>query len=147
MPSTAEMRGLYRASLRIFDAIRQCPTPVIAAAGADNELVVACDLAIAGRSSTFGQTGPRVGSVPATGATNVTSLQIGKKKARELTILCRRYSADQALAMGLARPLPDSPDQLPTTWMHGLLLSQRQETVHPCRSGGARAARPRGRWG
>jgi hypothetical protein len=104
MPSTAEMRELYRASLRIFDAIRQCPTPVIAAAGADNELVVACDLAIAGRSSTFGQTGPRVGSVPATGATNVTSLQIGKKKARELTILCRRYSADQALAMGLARP-------------------------------------------
>ena len=25
------MRGLYQASLRMFDAIRQCPRPVIAA--------------------------------------------------------------------------------------------------------------------
>ena len=30
-PSAGEMRLLYRASLRLFDAIRQCPRPVIAA--------------------------------------------------------------------------------------------------------------------
>ena len=50
-----------------------------AAAGGGNELVVACDLAIAARSATFGQTGPRVGSAPVTGATNVMGIQIGEK--------------------------------------------------------------------
>jgi 2-ketocyclohexanecarboxyl-CoA hydrolase len=118
-PTAADMRGLYRASLRMFDAIRQCPRPVIAAvngpaAGGGNELVVACDLAVAGRSATFGQTGPRVGSAPVTGATNVMALQIGEKKAKELSFLCRRYSADQALAMGLVNEVVDDAEVEPT---------------------------------
>ena len=80
--------------------IRTCPRPVIAAvngaaAGGGNELVVACDLAIAARSATFGQTGPRVGSSPVTGATNVMGVQIGEKRAKELSMLCRRYSAER----------------------------------------------------
>jgi 2-ketocyclohexanecarboxyl-CoA hydrolase len=112
VPTTAQMRVLYRASLRLFDAIRQCPRPVIAAvrgpaAGGGNELVVACDLAIAGRSATFGQTGPRVGSSPVTGATNVMAVQIGEKRAKELAMLCRRYSAEDALRMGLINAVVD----------------------------------------
>jgi 2-ketocyclohexanecarboxyl-CoA hydrolase len=118
-PTPAAMRGLYQASLRMFDAIRQCPRPVIAAvngpaAGGGNELVVACDLAVAGRSATFGQTGPRIGSAPVTGATNVMSLQIGEKKAKELSLLCRRYSAENALAMGLVNDVVDDEDVEPT---------------------------------
>lgn len=105
-PTITEMRGLYRGSLRLFDAVRQCPRPVIAAvngaaAGGGNELVVACDLAIAARSATFGQTGPRVGSSPVTGATNVLGVQIGEKRAKEMAMLCRRYTAEQALELGL----------------------------------------------
>ena len=105
-PTARGMRELYRASLRMFDAIRSCPRPVIAAvngaaAGGGNELIVACDLAIAARSATFGQTGPRVGSSPVTGATNVMGVQIGEKRAKELAMLCRRYSSERALAMGL----------------------------------------------
>ena len=111
-PDLPGMRGLYRGSLRLFDAIRQCPRPVIAAvngaaAGGGNELVVACDLAVAARSATFGQTGPRIGSAPVTGATNVMGIQIGEKRAKELSMLCRRYSADQALAMGLVNEVVD----------------------------------------
>jgi enoyl-CoA hydratase/carnithine racemase len=114
-PSVAAMRSLYRASLRLFDAIRQCPRPVIAAvngpaAGGGNELVIACDLAVAGRSATFGQTGPRIGSAPVTGATNVMSLQIGEKRAKELSILCRRYTAAQALSMGLVNEVVEDDD-------------------------------------
>lgn len=112
-PDVTTMRGLYRGSLRLFDAIRTCPRPVIAAvngpaAGGGNELVVACDLAIAAESATFGQTGPRVGSAPVTGATNVLGVQIGEKRAKEMAFLCRRYSAAQALELGLVNSVvPD----------------------------------------
>lgn len=117
-PSVTEMRRLYRASLRLFDAVRNCPRPVIAAvngaaAGGGNELVIACDLAVAAESATFGQTGPKVGSSPVTGATNVLGVQIGEKRAKEMAMLCRRYSAEQALELGLVnRVVPD--DQLVT---------------------------------
>ena len=112
-PDVTNMRGLYRGSLRLFDAIRTHPRPVIAAvngpaAGGGNELVIACDLAIAAESATFGQTGPRVGSAPVTGATNVLGIQIGEKRAKEMAFLCRRYSAAQALELGLVNSVvPD----------------------------------------
>jgi 2-ketocyclohexanecarboxyl-CoA hydrolase len=112
-PDVTAMRGLYRGSLRLFDAIRNHPRPVVAAvngpaAGGGNELVIACDLAIAAESATFGQTGPRVGSAPVTGATNVLGVQIGEKRAKEMAFLCRRYSAAQALELGLVnRVVPD----------------------------------------
>jgi 2-ketocyclohexanecarboxyl-CoA hydrolase len=111
-PDMPSMRALYKASLRLFDGIRTCPRPVIAAvngaaAGGGNELVVACDLAVAGRSATFGQTGPRVGSSPVTGATNVMGVQIGEKRAKELSMLCRRYSAERAYEMGLVNEVVD----------------------------------------
>jgi 2-ketocyclohexanecarboxyl-CoA hydrolase len=118
VPTTGEMRTLYYSSVRLFDAVRNCPRPVIAAvqgpaAGGGNELVIACDLAIAGRSATFGQTGPRVGSAPVTGATNVLSVQIGEKRAKEMAFLCRRYRAEQALELGLVNAVVDD-DELET---------------------------------
>lgn len=111
-PTVGEMRVLYATSIRLFDAVRSCPRPVIAAvngaaAGGGNELVVACDLAVAARSATFGQTGPRVGSAPVTGGTNVMGIQIGEKRAKELALLCRRYPADDALRMGLVNAVVD----------------------------------------
>lgn len=118
-PDMPSMRGLYRASLRLFDAVRNCPRPVIAAvngaaAGGGNELVVACDLAIAARTATFGQTGPRVGSSPVTGATNVMGIQIGEKRAKELAMLCRRYPAERAYEMGLVNEVVDDAELEPT---------------------------------
>jgi len=112
-PDPEQLRLLFTSSLRLVDAIRACPRPVIAAvdgvaAGGGNELVVACDFAIATERSTFGQTGPRVGSAPVLGATNLMSVQIGEKRAKEMAMLCRRYSADQAQAMGLVNEVvPD----------------------------------------
>lgn len=112
-PDPEQLRSLFTSSLRLVDAIRACPRPVIAAvdgpaAGGGNELVVACDFAIATQRSTFGQTGPRVGSAPVLGATNLLAVQIGEKRAKEMAMLCRRYPAEQALAMGLVNEV--TPD-------------------------------------
>jgi len=111
-PNADALRQLFTTSLRLVDAIRACPRPVIAAvdgpaAGGGNELVIACDFAIATRRSTFGQTGPKVGSAAVLGATNLAAVQIGEKRSKEMSLLCRRYSADQALAMGLINEVVD----------------------------------------
>jgi len=111
-PDPEQLRSLFTTSLKLVDTVRVCPRPVIAAvdgpaAGGGNELVVACDFAIATRRSTFGQTGPKVGSAPVLGATNVMAVQIVEKRAKEMAMLCRRYTAEQALAMGLVNEVVD----------------------------------------
>lgn len=104
-PDPVELRRMFFTSLELFEALRTSPRPVIAAvngvaAGGGNELVVACDLAIAASSAWLGQTGPRVGSAPVLGGTNLLAISVGEKRAKEVSFLCRRYTAAQALAMG-----------------------------------------------
>jgi len=86
--------------------MRGVPKPVIArvqgyAIGAGNILATVCDLTIASEKARFGQVGPRVGSVDTGWGSAYLSRLIGEKKAREFWFLCRRYTAEQALAMGL----------------------------------------------
>ncbi|PZF83349.1 enoyl-CoA hydratase-related protein [Jiangella anatolica] len=86
--------------------VRSLPKPVIAAVngyaiGGGNVLQVVCDLTIAAEHAVFGQVGPRVGSVDPGFGTSYLARLVGEKKARELWFLCRRYSAAEALAMGL----------------------------------------------
>jgi 2-ketocyclohexanecarboxyl-CoA hydrolase len=90
----------------LHNAIRHIPKPVIAmvngfAIGGGHVLHVLCDLSIAADTAIFGQTGPRVGSVDAGHGTGILARVVGEKKAREIWYLCRQYSAQDALAMGL----------------------------------------------
>ncbi len=87
-------------------AIRDAPQPVIArvqgyAIGGGNVLCTLCDLTIASERAVFGQVGPKVGSVDPGYGTALLARVVGEKKAREMWYLCRRYSAAEALAMGL----------------------------------------------
>lgn len=86
--------------------IRDVPKPVIArvqgyAIGGGNVLAVICDITIAADTAIFGQVGPKVGSVDPGWGTAYLAHVVGEKKAREIWYLCRRYTAEQALAMGL----------------------------------------------
>lgn len=86
--------------------IRDINKPVIArvngfAVGGGNVLVTICDLAIASDKAQLGQVGPKVGSVDAGFGTALLARVVGEKKAREIWYLCRRYTAQQALEMGL----------------------------------------------
>lgn len=90
----------------VQSAIRDSNKPVIArvngfAIGGGNVLVTLCDLAIASDRAQLGQVGPKVGSVDPGFGTALLARVVGEKKAREIWYLCRRYTADQALAMGL----------------------------------------------
>jgi 2-ketocyclohexanecarboxyl-CoA hydrolase len=86
--------------------IREAPKPVIArvqgyAIGGGNVLCTVCDFTIASEKAIFGQVGPKVGSVDPGFGTAYLARVVGEKKAREIWYLCRRYSAADALAMGL----------------------------------------------
>ena len=86
--------------------IRRTPKPVIAmvagyAIGGGHVLHVCCDLTVAADNAIFGQTGPKVGSFDGGYGSWLLAETVGLKKAREIWYLCRQYSAQQALDMGL----------------------------------------------
>ena len=95
--------------------IRTLPKPVIAmvagyAIGGGHVLHVVCDLTIAADNARFGQTGPKVGSFDGGYGSAYLARMVGQKKAREIWFLCRQYTAQQALAMGMVNhvvPLAD----------------------------------------
>ncbi len=103
-----EAEGGLQRHIPDFDgALRNSLKPTIAAVkgyciGGHNHLAYHCDFTIAADTAIFGQNGPRVGS-PAHGR-SVAQLAhvIGIKRAKEVWMLCRQYTAQQALEMGLA---------------------------------------------
>lgn len=100
--------------------IRSLPKPVVAmvngyAIGGGHVLHVVCDLSIASDNAIFGQTGPKVGSFDGGFGSSYLARIVGQKKAREIWFLCRQYSAQQALEMGLVNkvvPLDQLEDEV-----------------------------------
>ncbi len=93
-------------ALDLQKVIKYLPKPVIAmvagyAIGGGHVLHLLCDLTIAADNARFGQTGPRVGSFDAGWGATYMARVVGHKKAREIWYLCRQYSAQEALDMGL----------------------------------------------
>lgn len=92
--------------LDVQKQIRSLPKPVIAAVngfaiGGGHVLHVVCDLTIASENAKFGQTGPRVGSFDAGFGSSYLARIVGQKKAREIWFLCKQYTAQEALEMGM----------------------------------------------
>jgi naphthoate synthase len=108
--------------------IRRTPKPVIAmvagyAIGGGHVLHVCCDLTIAADNAVFGQTGPKVGSFDGGYGSWLLASTVGLKKAREIWYLCRQYTAQQALEMGLVNavvPLERLEEET-ITWSRELL--------------------------
>lgn len=118
-----EMKGLdYSNVLPIIDVYQAIDTiskPVIAAVngyavGGGNVLHNVCDLTIASEKALFRQVGPMVGSFDAGYGTWYLEDTIGRKRAKEMWYLNRKYTAAQALAMGLVNDVVPA-DRLMTT--------------------------------
>ncbi len=105
--------------------IRRLPKPVVAmvagyAIGGGHVLHLVCDLTIAAENARFGQVGPKVGSFDGGFGAGLLANLVGPKKAKEIWFLCRQYSAEQALEMGMVNTVVP-------------LEQLEQETVHWCR--------------
>ena len=98
--------GLEELAFNFNKLILNLPKPVIArvngyAIGGGNHIAYFCDITVAADHAILGQNGPRVGS-PASGyLVSHSANVIGHKRAREMWMTCRRYSAQQMLDWGL----------------------------------------------
>lgn len=125
----ADDEGVHRLNVLDFQRnMRACPKPIVAmvagyAIGGGHVLHVMCDLTIAADHSIFGQTGPKVGSFDGGFGASYLARIVGQKKAREIWYLCRQYTAQEALEMGLVNHIVPYEDLERTTveWCEKML--------------------------
>jgi len=122
-------QGMDRLNVLEFQRqIRTCPKPVVAmvagyAIGGGHVLHVVCDLTIAADNAIFGQVGPKVGSFDGGFGSSYLSRIVGQKKAREIWYLCKQYSAQEALDMGLVNTVVpyENLEEETLAWCHQML--------------------------
>src|SRR3970040_1132879 len=100
--------------------IRGLPIPVIAMVngwcmGGGHELALWCDVVIAAEHAVFGQSGATVGACPTVGATQYLPRIIGERLAREMIFCARRFTAKEAVAIGLINKCVPQMDLLKET--------------------------------
>ena len=95
--------ALYRSELGPLD---HCPKPVVAAIngaalGGGLELALCCDLRVAASHAQLGLPETSLGIIPGAGGTQRLPRIVGEARAKEMILLSRRLTADEALAWGL----------------------------------------------
>jgi naphthoate synthase len=116
--------------LALQTQLRQCPKPVVAVVqgycmGGGHILHMVADLTLAADNAVFGQTGPRMGSFDAGYGCSQAVHILGEKRAKELWLLCRYYSAPEAYRMGLINaycPLEEL-DGLTAQWVRRMVMN------------------------
>ena len=95
--------GLYRSELGPLD---RSPKPVVAALngaalGGGLELALCCDLRVAAAHAQLGLPETSLGIIPGAGGTQRLPRIVGEARAKEMILLARRLTADEALTWGL----------------------------------------------
>jgi enoyl-CoA hydratase/carnithine racemase len=106
--SEGDVRGqldLYRSEL---GAIDRCPKPIVAAIngvalGGGLELALCCDLRVVAAHGELGFPETSLGVIPGAGGTQRLPRTVGEGRAKEMILLGRRLTADEALAWGLVQ--------------------------------------------
>jgi enoyl-CoA hydratase/carnithine racemase len=87
-------------------AVMKCPVPVIAAVqghayAGGCELALACDFIYAAETANFALTEVTIGIMPGGGGTQTLSRAVGERRAKEMILTGRPWSAADALAWGM----------------------------------------------
>jgi enoyl-CoA hydratase/carnithine racemase len=105
---------LMRINSHVSFELRHAPQPVIGAVrgwclGGGNELQLHFDLTIASVTARFGWPETRWGALPFFYTPQLLPLVVGERAAREMLLLGRSYTAEQALEIGLVNAVvPDA---------------------------------------
>lgn len=108
----------WRAQHLVFErmarAIINCPTPIIAAVngaayGGGCEIAAACDFIHAAEHAQFALTEVTLGIIPGAGGTQTLARAIGTRRAKELILSGRSFSAQEARDWGLVNEVHAGP--------------------------------------
>lgn len=112
-----QARDFSHAGHRLADALASLPVPVIAAVdgaalGGGSELVLACDLTLAGTNAEFGQIEAMGGVMPAFGRTWRLARRVGHQRALQMLFTAQVVDAQTAKAIGLVLDVVPSRELL-----------------------------------
>ncbi|MSQ12915.1 MAG: enoyl-CoA hydratase/isomerase family protein [Dehalococcoidia bacterium] len=110
------------------------PKPFVAALhgfvlGSGMEMALLCDIRVASRDATFGLPEVGLGMVPAAGGTQTFPRLVGMPSALQALLTARRYTAKEALRMGLAHAIVERERLLPTVERLARRLAQQPPHV------------------
>ena len=113
--TAAELDDDARRVSRMFRTLYELPLPTIAqvngpAIAGGTGLATLCDFTLAVPAARFAYTEVRIGFLPALVSVYL-NLQVGEKRARDLLLTGRVFSAEEALALGLVNEVV-LPEQL-----------------------------------
>jgi enoyl-CoA hydratase/carnithine racemase len=111
-----DWRAQHELFERGFVALVECPIPVIAAVngnayGGGLEKALACDFIYAVRGARFAQSEVKLGIMPGGGGTQNLPRAVGERRAKELILTARPFTAEDGFAWGLINRLCE-PDAL-----------------------------------
>lgn len=103
--------------------------PVVAAVhgfciGSGLEIALLCDLRIAAEDTVFAMPEARLGMIPAAGGTQTLPRYAGPSVAMDLLLTGRRFSAREAVSMGLVTRLAPADRLLPDAWAVAQALAE-----------------------
>ncbi len=112
--SEAVWRAQHEIFERAFMALMELPLPVIAAMngqayGGGLEIALACDFIYAAQGTRFALSEVSLGIMPGGGGTQNLARAVGERRAKELILTARAFSAEEAHGWGLVNKLCDSP--------------------------------------
>lgn len=121
--------------------IERSTVPVVAAVnglalGGGFELVLACDLVVAGTDATFGLPEMSLGLIPGWGGTQRLTQLLGPYRARHLILTGRRLSADEARHLGIVAEVYDGEELVERSYRlaESLAVQPRQAVTAALRS-------------
>jgi len=108
--SEAEWQAQHEIFERAFMALIDCPLPVIAAVnghafGGGLEMALCCDFIYAVPEARFAQSETRLGIMPGGMGTQNLPRAVGERRAKELILSARQFSAAEGLEWGLVNRL------------------------------------------
>jgi enoyl-CoA hydratase len=114
---------------RMFRSVRDCAVPVIAAVNGAAfagglELILHCDFAYASRTARFALTEVSLGIIPGGGGTQTLARAVGERRAKELILAARPFSAEEALAWGVVNRLCEPANLIEETLAAAARIAQ-----------------------